>query len=135
MKYPKPFKLKLNFHMKKRQVKKFIKTRERNIWNRYIQFHNYEGLINTCSGLNINPEQIIPIYYYNYRKPKQKFLYDIEFVGKNHSCSFYHCGVDKPKSYKECINYINEITNGPDDQWGIKERYKTIQIDQDGVII
>jgi len=128
----KPFGIPAWKHCKKRLAKKIIKSRGRDMWKRYQKFHNYKGLVSGCNGLNMEPVKMIPLYL---GKNKTKIIWDIDLISKYNSCSFYHCGIDKPKSYQECLDYINLIVNGPDDDFGIKERYKKIKIDENGIVI
>ena len=129
--FPKPFGFKTHYHIKKRFAKKLIQEKGRNLWNRYKQFHNYTGLVNGCTGLNFLPIEINPIYWYS-KDGKKSYLMDIELVGKKNSCSFYHCGIDKPKTLQECQDFLNKIANGPDDKWDFKERYSKIELDING---
>ena len=130
MKTPKPFGFKISRHYKKRLAKKIIKQRGRNLWERWKQFHNYSGLISDCSGLNALPEHIAPTYVEV--KSKSFVLYDIDIMSDTNSCSFYNCGIDLPKSYNECKEYVENIVNNFKDEWGYFERYSKLKLNPDG---
>jgi hypothetical protein len=127
----KPFGYRIAKHYKKRLVKKYIKAHRPGMWEKYKYFHNYSGLISDCTGLNTKPIKITPIYISNY---KSQILWDLDIKSNTNSCSFYHCGVDKPKSYEECQDYINDIIKmyKEDDEWGFAKRYSQIKLNQDG---
>jgi len=128
---PKPFGFPIAKHYKKRLAKKYIKSLGRNMWKRYKQFHNYKGLVSDCSGLNIQPLEITPVYVGD---NKSKILWDLDIRSSNNSCSFYHCGIDLPKSYEECQEYIKYIidTYKDHDEWKLSKRYKMIILKPDG---
>ena len=130
MKTPKPFGFKIQKHYKKRLAKKFIKQRGRNLWKRWKQFHNYSGLVSDCSGLNALPKYIEPLYMEV--KPKAFVLYDLDIVSNTNSCSFYNCGIDMPKSYGECKEYVESIVDNSKDEWGFSERYSKLTLNSDG---
>jgi len=121
-------------HYKKRLAKKFINSNGRAMWKRYHMFHNYSGLISDCSGLNAKPTSIEPYYVFR-RNGRAKVLFDLDISSNTNSCSFFHCGIDRAKTYKECQKYIQDIINywsQTDDSYGFAERYSKIKLNLDG---
>jgi hypothetical protein len=70
----KPFSIPAYINCKRRIAKKWIeegyKKSERFLWKRYISFHNYKGIVTDCTGLNMLPTEIEPIYINIGRKSK-----------------------------------------------------------------
>jgi hypothetical protein len=133
----KPFGFRINRHCKSRLAKKYLKEMDINdTLNRFNLFHKYpiDGLITACTGLNMQPEKAEPLYIYFGRK--SKVLFDIQLYNRFESCSFRHCSVDKPKTYQQCLEYIDHIKTHykDDDPWGFKSRYEKIVLNEDGTI-
>jgi len=130
MRNPKPFGLKTHSHCKRRVAKKLI---GKSAWNKFKQFHNHEGLVSSCNGLNMTPK-IEPEYIYIGKKGR--VLFDIDLSDKFNSCSFRHC-IGKPKTYKQCLEYVNVIVEwykDHHDEWGFFKRYSKIKLNEDGTI-
>jgi hypothetical protein len=128
----KPFGFPISKHYKKRLAKKYIKKHRPNMWERYKYFHNYTGLISDCTGLNADLIKVTPIYISD---NKTQILWDLDIKSKTNSCSFYYCGIDKPKSYQECqtyIKYIIENYKDEDDGFDFAKRYSQIKLNLDG---
>ncbi|MBT3298734.1 hypothetical protein HN385_07420 [archaeon] len=126
----KPFGFRIAKHCKYRFAKKYIKKHRPNMWERYKYFHNYTGLISDCTGLNAKILKKTPVYIGNHKQ----ILWDLDIESQTNSCSFYHCGIDKSKSYEECQDYISNIIRAhkDNDEWGFAERYSKITLNQDG---
>jgi hypothetical protein len=125
----KPFGFPAYINCKRRIAKKYI---GKNKWKRFEEFHNYIGLVNDCSDLNMNPVKIEPEYFSTGRKGY--VLWDLSISDNTNSCSFIHCGIEMPKSYEECKKYIEDTIEKykDNDVWKFAERYRKIQLHKDG---
>jgi len=101
---------------------------------RYAEFHDMteDIIINDCSGLNVRPDTIRPIYQKigKGKHAKAEVLFDVEFFGPNCGCSFYNCGVEPARSAAELTRRIDEIIaywSSRDDPHGIADRYREIK--------
>ena len=122
---PRPFGIPAWRGVKRRVAKKLINSRGRDLLRRYRELSSLKvgDLVRTCDGLNSHVTKVEPDYQVLRRGV---VLLDLDIQTDRTSCSLYNCGVERPCSYKEAVDYRDQLVKGAlatGDPWGFAERY------------
>lgn len=125
--------------IKKRVAKKRINRRwkpkyGKSHFSRMKEFANYGigDLINDCTAFNVKITELDPDYW---QFGSGEVLMNVDIRSALNSASFWHCGIEHPKSYKDLKAQIEkdiEAWEKAGDEYGFAKRYREGTLNPDG---